>query len=387
MTTMRSDLRLLLARSRGRRASAPAPQGMIDAMRGAVPLDDRADAAAAGKRRRTRTCAAMRAYRHAAADDPAQDRRLPGRQERQPLHVLPRAHAHRGDAAPIPVSVDALHGPRRQRARRRLAAPLLLHAVPRAAGRGEAAGREPLRGLRRSARERDRRRGHRRARKPSAGDDPAACKRYWTRRATGRAGYFSLGFLTVGGFIAGIVFWGGFNTALELTNTEPFCIGCHEMRDNVYAGAAAARSTSRNRSGVRANCPDCHVPHDWTDKIARKMQASQGSLGQDLRHDQHAREVRGAPAELAQHEWARLKANDSLECRNCHGFDYMDFTRQSPRAAQAALDAARHRRADLHRLPQGHRAPAAAASRPADERRDAALARVTAIRSSRCRPA
>jgi cytochrome c-type protein NapC len=42
-----------------------------------------------------------------------------------------------------------------------------------------------------------------------------------------------------------------------------------------------------------------------------------------------------ARLELAQHEWARLKANDSLECRNCHGFDYMDFTRQSPRAAQA----------------------------------------------------
>jgi cytochrome c-type protein NapC len=28
-----------------------------------------------------------------------------------------------------------------------------------------------------------------------------------------------------------------------------------------------------------------------------------------------------------------MKANDSLECRNCHGYDYMDFTRQSPRAA------------------------------------------------------
>ena len=38
--------------------------------------------------------------------------------------------------------------------------------------------------------------------------------------------------------------------------------------------------------------------------------------------------------ELAQHEWARLKANDSLECRNCHNFDYMDFTRQSLRAAE-----------------------------------------------------
>jgi cytochrome c-type protein NapC len=39
--------------------------------------------------------------------------------------------------------------------------------------------------------------------------------------------------------------------------------------------------------------------------------------------------------ELAQHEWARLKANDSLECRNCHEFDSMDFTRQGKRAAAA----------------------------------------------------
>jgi len=31
----------------------------------------------------------------------------------------------------------------------------------------------------------------------------------------------------------GVVFWGVFNTALEVTNTEKFCTGCHEMRDNV----------------------------------------------------------------------------------------------------------------------------------------------------------
>ena len=37
--------------------------------------------------------------------------------------------------------------------------------------------------------------------------------------------------------------------------------------------------------------------------------------------------------ELAEHEWARLKANDSLECRNCHSAESMDFTKQSARAA------------------------------------------------------
>ena len=41
--------------------------------------------------------------------------------------------------------------------------------------------------------------------------------------------HFSLGFLVIGGFVAGIIFWGGFNTALEATNTEEFCISCHQM--------------------------------------------------------------------------------------------------------------------------------------------------------------
>ena len=45
---------------------------------------------------------------------------------------------------------------------------------------------------------------------------------------------YSLMTLLVGGFIAGILFWGGFNTAMEATNTLEFCTGCHEMRDTVY---------------------------------------------------------------------------------------------------------------------------------------------------------
>src|ERR1700759_5296420 len=37
--------------------------------------------------------------------------------------------------------------------------------------------------------------------------------------------------------------------------------------------------------------------------------------------------------ELAEHEWTRLKANDLLECRNCHTAPAMELTKQSPRAA------------------------------------------------------
>jgi len=157
-------------------------------------------------------------------------------------------------------------------------------------------------------------------------------KRYWaTIRSPSR--YYSLAFLVLGGFIAGVVFWGAFNTGMELTNTEAFCTGCHEMRENVFVELKRTIHYT-NRSGVRAICPDCHVPHAWTDKIARKMQASKEVWGKIFGTIDTREKFEAHRLTLAQHEWARLKANNSLECRNCHGFEFMDFTRQSPRAAQ-----------------------------------------------------
>jgi cytochrome c-type protein NapC len=65
-----------------------------------------------------------------------------------------------------------------------------------------------------------------------------------------------------------------------------------------------------NRSGVRASCPDCHVPHEWTDKIVRKIQASKevwgaitgtiGTRGKFLKHRPY----------LARREWKRFKDNE-----------------------------------------------------------------------------
>src|SRR6478735_9498912 len=119
--------------------------------------------------------------------------------------------------------------------------------------------------------------------------------------------YLSLGFLTLGGFVCGVIFWGGFNTALEVTNTEKFCVSCHEMHDNVYQELTQTVHFT-NRSGVRAICPDCHVPHEWTHKIARKMQASKevwGHIAGWINTREKFVENRG---ELAAHEWARMKA-------------------------------------------------------------------------------
>src|SRR5687767_14780717 len=74
-------------------------------------------------------------------------------------------------------------------------------------------------------------------------------------------------------FLAGLLFFGGFNLTLEATNTEQFCISCHEMRDFVYPEYQETIHYS-NRTGVRASCPDCHVPHPYLYKLRRKVYAS-----------------------------------------------------------------------------------------------------------------
>ena len=142
--------------------------------------------------------------------------------------------------------------------------------------------------------------------------------------------------LGVAGFVGiaiGVIGWGGFNTAMEATNSLEFCISCHEMRDNVYQEYKKTIHYS-NPAGVRAICSDCHVPKDWTHKIVRKIQAS-GEVWGKLTGSIATPELFEAKRlELAKHEWARMKATDSRECRNCHAFEAMDFAHQKPKASQ-----------------------------------------------------
>jgi cytochrome c-type protein NapC len=160
--------------------------------------------------------------------------------------------------------------------------------------------------------------------------NPGVLKRCWgaLRRPSAK---YSLLTLLVLGFIGGIIFWGGFNTALEKTNSLEFCISCHEMRDNVYQEYKETIHYS-NRTGVRAICSDCHVPKDWTHKMIRKAKASFEVWGKltgsvDTKEKFEANRMR-----LATDEWARMKASGSRECLNCHNFDAMskDLQKATP---------------------------------------------------------
>ncbi|MEN8175122.1 MAG: NapC/NirT family cytochrome c [Pseudomonadota bacterium] len=145
---------------------------------------------------------------------------------------------------------------------------------------------------------------------------------------------WSLGGILFVGFVAGIIFWGGFNTAMEMSNTEEFCISCHEMHDNVFQEYKDTIHYS-NASGVRATCPDCHVPKEWNHKVVRKIRATNELYHKALGSINTAEKFEAKRLELAQNVWRAMKATDSRECRNCHDFDSMDYTRQGRRAVRA----------------------------------------------------
>jgi cytochrome c-type protein NapC len=139
------------------------------------------------------------------------------------------------------------------------------------------------------------------------------------------------------GFMVGILFFGGFYTALELTNTEAFCISCHEMEENVYQEYQDTIHYN-NRTGVRATCPDCHVPKGWIFKVIRKVQATNELFHKMMGTIDTPEKFEAKRLELARHVWASMKATDSRECRNCHDYNSMDYPKQGQRAVKQHIE-------------------------------------------------
>ncbi|VAW99642.1 Cytochrome c-type protein NapC [hydrothermal vent metagenome] len=141
-------------------------------------------------------------------------------------------------------------------------------------------------------------------------------------------------------FLLGILFWTGFNSAMDITNNEEFCISCHEMENNVYQEYKKTVHY-RNRTGVRATCPDCHVPKDWIHKTLRKINATNELFHKIVGTIDTKDKFESKRLKLAEYVWQTMLDNDSRECRNCHSFDYMALSKQkknSNKKHQSALD-------------------------------------------------
>ncbi len=133
-------------------------------------------------------------------------------------------------------------------------------------------------------------------------------------------------------FLAGIIFWGGFHTVIEVTNTQWFCTSCHEMQ--WVTEEYEERIHSHNPTGVGTTCADCHVPDSWGPKMVRKAVATRelwhwalGTMNTEEKFEERR-------LLLAERVWRSMLRTDSRECRNCHEFEAMDLENQASRAAR-----------------------------------------------------
>ncbi|MGN7612460.1 NapC/NirT family cytochrome c [Magnetococcales bacterium HHB-1] len=149
---------------------------------------------------------------------------------------------------------------------------------------------------------------------------------------------FSLGLLLIVGFVAGGIFFLVFHFTMNATNSMELCVSCHEM-DGVYEEYKETVHY-KNRTGVRATCADCHVPHgktfgQWLTKIGVKATVGSKDIFNHLigtYPDKASFEK--ARWKMAQDVIAHMKENNSRECRHCHDFEAMQFDEQNKSAAK-----------------------------------------------------
>lgn len=161
---------------------------------------------------------------------------------------------------------------------------------------------------------------------------------------TGKRGFFywlnhspkwtRLNILLVG-LLVGIAFWGALNTGMEYTNRTEFCVSCHSM--TIPYGELKNTVHYKNRSGTTVSCADCHVassknPNDYGRKFESKIMAARDLWGHITGTVDTPEKFEAHRLEMAKRVWARMKATDSRECRNCHKFETMDPAKQKDRS-------------------------------------------------------
>lgn len=135
------------------------------------------------------------------------------------------------------------------------------------------------------------------------------------------------------GLAVGFVVFASIGSFMVYANSETFCANaCHEMKDNV-AKEFKDSVHDKNRTGVRAICSDCHVPHDYIPNYLAKLGLFSDIWGHFVTRSISTREKFEAKRyELAKRVWIYMKENDSRECRHCHTTAKMNPEQQTEKA-------------------------------------------------------
>jgi nitrate/TMAO reductase-like tetraheme cytochrome c subunit len=163
---------------------------------------------------------------------------------------------------------------------------------------------------------------------------PGLIRRFfrWLFSPSARWSVFAL--LLIGG-VAGAVSVVGTQVGVHLTGTDEFCgNACHSHAKFVYPEHKESMHYT-NRTGVRAMCVDCHVPHTYPAKLIYKAKAGitdaiaefQGVISTQEKFDKER-------WRLANIVWDEMRADNSANCRTCHDPAAMNNAEQSQGAVK-----------------------------------------------------
>ena len=132
------------------------------------------------------------------------------------------------------------------------------------------------------------------------------------------------------GLVAGAVGVIGTQVAVAMTGSDEFCgNACHSHAKFVYPDHKQSAHYN-NRTGVRAMCVDCHLPHAYPEKLIQKTKKGvidmlaemRGTISTQEKFDQEK-------WRLANQVWDEMKADNSAHCRACHNPGAWDAAKQS----------------------------------------------------------
>ncbi|MGB0127898.1 MAG: NapC/NirT family cytochrome c [Rhodocyclaceae bacterium] len=119
------------------------------------------------------------------------------------------------------------------------------------------------------------------------------------------------------------------------TQDNTYCgSACHSMGRVAKEHEASLHGT--NSRGVRADCQDCHIPHDYPAVFFYKARSALRDVVQEVRGviktDEQFEQER---LRLARSVWEEYRDNDSAHCRQCHVFSNEVIAKQKPTAQPA----------------------------------------------------
>jgi nitrate/TMAO reductase-like tetraheme cytochrome c subunit len=142
----------------------------------------------------------------------------------------------------------------------------------------------------------------------------------WWQRLRSPSARWSVLSLVLIGLVVGAGAVIGTQWMVAVTGTNDFCGGaCHSMQwvDREYK----ASIHYANRTGVRAECHDCHIPHDYPELLFYKARAGIKDVIGELRGVISTQEkFEKERLRMARHVWAEYKEDGAARCRACHVF-------------------------------------------------------------------